>query len=63
MKVNPAQKKLGDQSDKRIVAHSIDGTPLTRVEYLKVLEYTESEIESGDFISHDQVVKASQEWI
>ena len=45
-----------------IVAYTVEGTPLTKKEYHKILDEAESEIEKGDFLSHNEVVKISDEW-
>lgn len=74
LKIDLAQKilELKDQStlakiasvleDSAIVAYSTNGEPLTKTDYLKTLSDAEKEIDSGDFLSHEEVVKTSNDW-
>ena len=55
--------KINQILDKEvIVAYTVDGKPLTIEQYNKNLKEAEKEIESGDFISHEELEKKSAKW-
>ncbi len=45
-----------------IVAYTINGKPLTRVEYIKEIKAAEKEIENGNYISHEQLLENIKTW-
>lgn len=47
---------------KEIVAYTVDGNPLTLVEYQKELEQAEKEIESGDYFTTEELEKEISTW-
>ncbi len=56
-------KKINQILDKEvIVAYTIDGKPLTKEDYNKNLKEAEKEIESGDFITQEELEKKSAKW-
>ena len=56
-------KKITQILDKEvIVAYTAEGKSLTQEQYNKNLRDAEKEIESGDFISQEELEKKSSEW-
>ena len=56
-------KKINQILDKEaIVAYTVEGNPLTMEQYNNELEAGEKEIESGSYISHENLIKKSKKW-
>ncbi len=45
-----------------IVAYTIDGMPLTRITYKEELQEAKSEIKRGEYTSHEDLEKESNNW-
>ena len=56
-------KKINRILDKEvIVAYTVEGKPLTKEQYNKELEAGEKEIEAGNYITHEELIKESEKW-
>ena len=45
-----------------IVAHTAEGKPLTKSDYLAEIEKAENDFKSGNFISHEQLLENIKKW-
>ncbi|AWH86004.1 hypothetical protein HYN59_13190 [Flavobacterium album] len=50
------------ESDEDIVAYTVDGTPLTRAEYIADINAAEKDFEEGNFYTSDDVRKIAASW-
>ena len=48
--------------EKEIVAYTVEGQPLTKEEYVKILDDAEAEIDNGDYYTTDEVLKMIASW-
>ncbi|MCB9201992.1 MAG: hypothetical protein H6604_02940 [Flavobacteriales bacterium] len=51
-----------EEEKRKTVAHTINGKSLTKEEYKKELEEAEERINSGEFISHNQLKSEIKNW-
>lgn len=45
-----------------VIAYTTDGKPLTRTEYIKEVKTAEKEIENGNYITGEQLLKNIDRW-
>ena len=56
-------EKINKILDKEmIVAYTVDGNPLTKDAYNKRLQKAEAQIESGDYLTQEELEKESENW-
>ncbi|WP_407277387.1 hypothetical protein R5O20_03090 [Tenacibaculum maritimum] len=53
---------IKENSSSEIIAYTISGEALTKEAYMKKIKEAESRIESGQFTSHDDLLKEMQDW-
>ena len=60
---NEVLEQLQEVLDKnKIVAHTVDGKPLTLSDYNALLEEGEKQIENGEFITQEELEKEVENW-
>jgi len=45
-----------------IVAHTIDGKPLTRKEYKAKINLAKKEVEKGNYITQENLIQEAKQW-
>jgi len=55
-------KSVFENDKEGIVARTINGKPLTASEYISELKEAESQIERGDYMTHEAVKKSITQW-
>lgn len=50
------------QDSPKIVAHTLDGKPLTKAQYKKKILEAEARMDAGEFTSHEDLLKEMQNW-
>ncbi|WP_143569801.1 hypothetical protein [Tenacibaculum agarivorans] len=53
---------IKENSSSEIIVYSVSGEPLTKEVYVKKIKEAEARIESGQFTSHDDLLKEMQDW-
>lgn len=49
-------------SEDEIVAYTVSGEPLTKDAYSQLVKESESAVEEGDYVSHEELLKTIKQW-
>ncbi|SKB48215.1 hypothetical protein SAMN05660776_1314 [Salegentibacter holothuriorum] len=60
--LNKLSEVIENYKEKETVAYTLEGKPLSEKDYLKELEIAENEINSGQFISQEELEKEAENW-
>jgi hypothetical protein len=55
-------KELLNQKGIQIVGYRMDGAPVTKKQLIKQIEEADARIDSGEYITQEEVEKESQNW-
>jgi len=54
--------EIKETTSSRIVAYTVSGKPLTKEAYIKKVKDAESRIDSGEYITQEDLLKETQTW-
>ena len=53
---------LEDKRAKEVVGHSVDGSPLTATTLRRAIEFSEAQIDTGDYTTQEDLKKEAEDW-
>ncbi|MFM9839338.1 MAG: hypothetical protein ACKVOQ_13805 [Cyclobacteriaceae bacterium] len=55
-------KELLNQKGNQVVGYRMDGSPVTKKQLIKRIEEADARIDSGEYITQEELEKESQNW-